>query len=135
MDEYRSRANVGIVKQPNKTKTIELDISKAYSSAFAKITKIPIFNEFDVWKPYDNSHPGDLNLYIVRANKTSLLCNQTYNLLFGCVLLKADRQQIEILAFKKPSSIIPVEYKRILMDLYSQEISPNFEENIAIRKT
>ena len=49
-------------------------------------------------------------------------------------MLKADRQQIEILAFKKPSSIIPVEYKKILMDLYSQEISPNFEENIAIRK-
>ena len=75
-----------------------------------------------------------MNLYIVRANKTSLLCNQTCNILFGCVLMKADRQQIEILAFKKPSSIIPVEYKKILMDLYSQEISPNFEENIAIRK-
>ena len=87
-------------------------MSKAYAAAFARIAKIPIFTEFDVWQPYDNSHPQELNLYIVRTNKTSLLCNQTYNLLCGCVLLKADRQQIEILAFKKPSSIIPVEYKK-----------------------
>ncbi len=73
------------------------------------LLKFHFFHEFDVWQPYDDSHPQELNLYIVRANKTSLLCNKTYNLFFGCVLLKADRQQIEILAFKKPSSVIAVD--------------------------
>ena len=34
LDEYRTRASVGIVKQPTKTKAIELDISKAYAAAF-----------------------------------------------------------------------------------------------------
>ena len=110
-----------MVLQPKKTKTIELDISKAYASAFSKITKIPLFNEFDIWKPYDDSHPQDLNLYIVGAKgKATLLFNKTYNIMFGCVLLKVDIQHVEILAFKKPSSMIVVDYKKILLDLYSQ---------------
>ena len=63
--------------QPKKTKTIELGISKAYASAFSKITKIPLFNEFDIWKPYDISHLQDLNLYIVKAKgKATLLFNK-----------------------------------------------------------
>ena len=41
LDEYRTTANVGMVLQPKENKTIELDISKAYASAFSNITKIP----------------------------------------------------------------------------------------------
>ena len=67
--------------------------------------------------------------------QTTLFLNKTYNLVFGCVLLKIDRQQVEILAFKKPSSIIPVEYKKILMELYSRAIRQDYSENTAIRKT
>ena len=115
---------------------MELDISKAYASAFANITKIPLFNEFDIWKPYDNSHLQDLSLYIVKARgKATLLFNKTYNIVFGCVLLKVDIQHVEILVFKKPSSIKPVDYKKILQELYSQEISSSYDENTAIRKT
>ncbi len=55
--------------------------------------------------------------------------------MFGCVLLKVDLHHVEILAFKKPSSIIPVDYKKILQELYSQDISPSYDENTAIRKT
>ncbi len=55
--------------------------------------------------------------------------------MFGCVLLKVDSQHVEILAFKKPSSIILVYYKKILQELYSQEISSSYDENTAIRKT
>ena len=31
----------------------EIDVSKAFTSALADIAQIPIFNEFDTWKPYD----------------------------------------------------------------------------------
>jgi hypothetical protein len=39
----------------NDDNMIELDISKAFTSAFLKIKTIPIFNEFDQFIPYDNS--------------------------------------------------------------------------------
>ena len=55
--------------------------------------------------------------------------------MLGGVLLKVDIQRVEILAFKKPPSIIPVDYKKILQELYSQEISSSYDENTAIRKT
>ena len=78
LDEYRTVANVGMVSQPKKTKTIELGISKAYAAAFSNITKIPIFNELDIWKPYDGSHLQDLNLDVVKARgQTTLLFNKT----------------------------------------------------------
>ena len=102
---------------------------------FPASPKSPIFNEFDIWKPYDDSQLQDLNLYIVEASQTTLLFNKTYNLVFGVVLLKVGVQHVEILALKEPSSIIFVDYKKILQELYSQEISSSYDENTAIRKT
>ena len=32
---------------------LEIDITKAYTSAFEKIDKVPVFNAFDIWKPYN----------------------------------------------------------------------------------
>ena len=52
-----------------------------------------------------------------------------------CVLLKVDIQRIEILVYKKPSRITPVDYTKILQEQRSQEISQNYDENTAIRKT
>jgi hypothetical protein len=51
---------------------VEIDINKAYTSALMKITRIPIFNEFDNFKPYKNEVIKDLNLYIVKNNSLSL---------------------------------------------------------------
>ena len=47
MSECRTIANCGVMdKITNISNLIEIDISKAYSAAFAKITKIQIFNNF-----------------------------------------------------------------------------------------
>ena len=54
MDEYHSEAPVGWIKDRryNRQKLIEIDKSKAYTDAFSKIKLVPVFNEFDQWKPY-----------------------------------------------------------------------------------
>jgi hypothetical protein len=44
----------------------EIDISKAHTAAFSKIKQIPIFNEFDIWKKYNNEPLKPYNLYQVK---------------------------------------------------------------------
>ena len=50
----------------------EIDVSKAFTSALANITQIPIFNEFDIWKQYNKHDIMELSLYIVKVNKPNL---------------------------------------------------------------
>ena len=49
---------------------VEIDTNKAYTSALMKITRTPIFNEFDNFKPYKNEVIKDLNFHIVKIPKT-----------------------------------------------------------------
>ncbi len=64
LDDYRTIANIGIIKQPpSHTKLVEIDITKAYTAAFIKIKEVPVFNEFDAFKPYSKQAIRDNNLY------------------------------------------------------------------------
>jgi len=67
LKEYRTVANSGLLSQIPKKTMVEIDINKVYTSALMKITRIPIFNEFDNLKPYKNEAIKDLNLYIVKS--------------------------------------------------------------------
>jgi hypothetical protein len=55
LDEYRTVVPVGILQEP-KTAMIEIDVSKAFTFAFSKIVEIPIFNEFDSFKIYNEKN-------------------------------------------------------------------------------
>ena len=49
LDSYRTKPICGnLLKHPSKN-VIEIDVSKAYTSAFCDIAEIPIFNEFDAF--------------------------------------------------------------------------------------
>ena len=55
--DFRSRAKYGIfdikdTRDPDDL--VEIDITKAYTAAFEKIDKVPVFSEFDIWKPYND---------------------------------------------------------------------------------
>ena len=55
LDEYRTKANIGMIKKICKKEPMaENDKTKAYTAVFRSITRVPIFNIFDIWKPYDN---------------------------------------------------------------------------------
>ena len=52
---------------------IEIDICKAFSSAFRSIKEIPIFNEFDNFETFDNHKIKQLSLYIVSAKNNKFV--------------------------------------------------------------
>ena len=86
LDEYRTVVNVGQILDVDDNDMVEIDVSKAFTKAFSKITKIPIFNEFDNFMPYDNSKFQDYNLYIVEVDELTLLFNKKFNLCYGYFL-------------------------------------------------
>ena len=61
----------------NKTgrKITEIDENKAFTSALCDIVRIPVFNEFDVFMPYENQDPNTLcplTLYVVEVFEGNL---------------------------------------------------------------
>ncbi len=53
LDSYRAKPICDKLRMQQKNgKLIEIDVSKAYTSAFRGITEILIFNEFDDFRPY-----------------------------------------------------------------------------------
>eukprot|EP00438_Fugacium_kawagutii_P012227 Skav223953 [mRNA] locus=scaffold798:243805:247131:- [translate_table: standard] len=60
-----------ISKKLTLQKCTELDVSKAFKHAFVSINEIPVFTQFDLWKPYDESIDieklHDLTLYYVQV--------------------------------------------------------------------
>ena len=111
----------------------EIDVSKAFTAAFVKIKKIPIFSEFDSFIPYDNSPIQDLNLYVVKTNTFDLFFNKRYNLCYGMFLNRLTN--IEITAYKQPSFIKDVKYSDIVNHLYKHlHISDDKELETYIKK-
>ena len=110
----------------------EIDVSKAYTSAFITIDKIPIFNEFDHFKLYRDETIEDYNMYIVKTHDVSLMFNKQYNLCYGKFLKQI--KNVDILAYKKPSFIKEVNYKEIVEELYKCDISDIKDEDTYIKK-
>ena len=135
LDEYRTVVNVGkILPIDEDEDMVEIDVTKAFTKAFTNISKIPIFNEFDNFPPYDNSKIQDDNLYIIEVNKLTLFFNKRFNLCYGSFLNKLKIKNVKIVAYKQPSFIRDVNYKNIIDDLYKTEISQNHEEDKYIKK-
>ena len=71
LSECRTTANVGFLRRLvevcrnrscrappiSRGSIAEIDIAKAYAGAFMRIQFVPVFNEFDIWKPYDVQEP------------------------------------------------------------------------------
>jgi hypothetical protein len=134
-DKYRTIVPIGrLSKFKDVENFVEIDISKAFTSAFLKISEVPVFNEFDYFKPYDNHEIKDYCLYIVKACKTNLFLNKTYNIVYG-MFLNSFAADFEILAFKKPCFIKSINTKDIIDTLWDTEISDDLEEDKGIKKT
>ena len=111
---------------------VEIDVSKAYTSAFKQITEVPVFNEFDNFRIYRNEDLLDYNLYIIKSDKLDLFCNKQYNLCYGKFLKSLSNYQI--IGFKRPSFIKKVDYKTISDELWDTEISSIPAEDTHIKK-
>ena len=129
LDEYRTRPLVGNPTKFTNEKLIEIDISKAYTSALVQITEIPIFNEFDNFQPYDAKQEiQDLNLYVVEEANHGLK-TATRSFRYGRYLRGTER----LIAVKRPSFIKQVDYRKATYELYKTKISEDENEDMYIK--
>ena len=143
LDEARTIVPLGwIWRQENMPKDIiEIDMCKAFTKAFMDISKIIVFNQFDVWRACDNSfnisNHHELTMYYIKVNclfnsiylnPTHILFNKRYNLITGQILKKLPERvmkKIDILYYKEPSFIHKVDYKGIVDELWNTTIDEN----------
>ena len=133
------RSNVG--KEVEIDERCSIDTCKAFTHQGSKINYIPMFKEFDVWKPYD--HTCDFNrfnnytLYYVQANQGNIFFNKKINLVYGKYLKELVKRGVvmKILYYKTPSQVLKVKYKKAISELFKSNISPDEEQNNKIKKT
>jgi len=130
LDSYRTKPICGnLTQRQDNVKLIEIDISKAYTSVFASITEIPIFNEFDVWRPYNNEPILPLCLYVVKGFSHAL-STQSHTLVYG----KFIQDTMQIVACKQPSFIKKVDYQKLVDELYETKIAEDERQDAYIKK-
>ena len=143
LDDARTIAPLGLIYEQKSIPKdiIELDMCKAFTKAFMDISKIIVFNQFDVWKACDNTFNIDnhheLTMYYIKVkylcpsifiNPTRILFNKQYNLITGQILKKLPERvmnKIDILYYKEPSFIHKVDYKGIVDELWDTTIDEN----------
>ena len=115
MSECRTIANCGLLDTiTNISNLVEIDISEAYSAAFAKIAKIHMFHNVDIWQPYEGEENRKFHRYVVKYKDFNVFFNRTINVCYGQFLKYFPRDKIEILYVKKPSMIANVNYKEVI---------------------
>ena len=130
LDLFRTKPICGNLRaHQSDEKLIEIDVSKAYTAAFCNITEIPIFNEFDAWKPYDSEPILPLSLYVVK-DFNHALSTQSHSLVYG----KFVKEGMQIEAPKQPSFIKKVDYKRLVDELYETKIAEDVQQDSYIKK-
>ena len=93
LDECRTIVPYGRFKHlVNDTELCSIDRRKSFSKSASDIVKVPVFNEFDVWKPYgdksDVNRYGDYTLYLIKACQGNIFFNKKFNLVYGKHLKK-----------------------------------------------
>ena len=123
LNSCRSVANTCTLKKPkgkDVTNLIGIDVRRAYTSEMAKITRVPVFNEFDRFFDYDGHEIEEYTLYIVKSVNFDTFFNKKYNLAYGKFLSEelSYNPSAKIVAFKRPSNIKKVNYKKHIDELY-----------------
>ena len=129
LDECRTVVPIGFFDKEVRMKDLkEVDENKAFTNAGGKIRRIPIFNEFDIWKKYDGEDVitlHGLTLYLVEVSEGNVFFNKKFNLIYGKFLRKLLKKDmnIKIHYYKQPSKTVKVDYQKIIDDLQKAVIS------------
>ena len=140
LDECRTTVPMGYLHETVDEKNlVEIDRTKAFTWAFNKIRRIPVFNAFDSWKHWDDTLDinklSSLTLYKVKVKSANVFFNKKYNLIYGKFLRKMDLSEIKIVYYKQPSFIHKVNYKKIVDELWETPLGSNEDEDKQIKKT
>ena len=74
-----------------------------------------------------------MNLYVVKASELNMMFNKTFNLCYGKFMPKYIKH-IEIMFYKEPSFLIPVNYTDIVEALNASSISHDESQDKRIKK-
>ena len=115
LNSCRTVANTCTLRMlQKKVKTAGVDLIKAHTSFLQNITEVPVFNEFDSFKPYDGSKIEPLSFYVVEAAEKDLFFNARYNIVIGSILQEElnYNKSIKIIQYNRPSNIKQVDFKK-----------------------
>ncbi len=153
LNERRTTANVGFLRRLveacrsrscrappiSRGSLAEIDITKAYVGAFMRIQFVPVFNEFDIWKPYGLQEPiRSSSLYMVEVGHFDLFFNRRYNFCYGTFLkdIKEKKSQhFKAHMVTHPSIVKRVSYKKIVEELWKTNISEDPTEDAILKQT
>ena len=102
---------------------VELDVRKAFTKAFIDINRVPVFSQFDEWKPYRGEEIKNLTLYMVKVDKVSLFFQRTHCLVYGKFLKhlmetdaggRSEAENISIIYYEQPSFTYKTDYKKTI---------------------
>ena len=116
---------------------VEIDVRKAFTHAFNQMTEIPVFTQFDVWKPYkkeykiETFHP--LTSYLDKCTGEAMFFNKTYCSVYG-QFLKHLHKKCKILYDKEPSRVYNVDCNNIVNAFWATEISDRTPKDIKTKK-
>ena len=102
--------------------------------------RIPVFNEFDVFMPYENQDLNTLcplTLHVVEVFEGNLFFNKKYNLIYGKFLKEMILRKVKVTIhyYKQPHKIIKVDYKKAVKELWDTHISDDKTEDKLAKKT
>ena len=119
---------------------VELDVRKAFTKAFIDINRVPVFSQFDEWKPYRGEEIKNLTLHMVKVNKVSLFFQRTHCLVYGKFLKhlmdtdargRSEAETITIIYYKRPSFTYKTNYKKTIDDLWSTDLETQLKKTTA----
>ena len=111
---------------------VELDVRKAFTKAFTDINRVPVFSQFDEWKPYRGEGIKNLTLYMVKVDKVSLFFQRTHCLVYGKFLKHLmETDTITIIYYKQPSFTYKTDYKKTIDDLWSTDLETQLKKTTA----
>lgn len=122
---YCLTANTGYFTQISKgTKLSGIDLSKAYTSLYTKISKIPVFKHFDVYEPYNNEQLNPFYMYLVESTIDEqshvMLFNQKYTRRYGFFLMEVQKYGIpfKVHYVRKYSKLVNCNFNKVIRKLY-----------------
>ena len=111
-----------------------------------KRQSVPVFNEFDMFKPYKGEELNDHCLYIVKATEHNMFFNKRHNLCYGLFLKRFvsitlngtvcnTNGALDILAVNQPSFVKPVNYAKLVDALWKAKANDDEGVDNTVKKT
>jgi hypothetical protein len=108
---YPVMASIGCYDKPIRKLFSTIDENKAYTECARKICKVPKFQYFDVYRPYDNSEIKMYSEYVIELleenDALATIFNSKFSRVYG-FLLKFIKFNYKIHYFREPYEIVEV---------------------------